>query len=70
MMHVANYMLEFIRLNLVLTKKYHIQFRRTDGSIDSKFKISHPIDNWNDNSNYEINYSRHVILITSTIIIE
>ncbi len=70
MMHVANYMLEFIRLNLFLTKKCHIQYRGIDGLVDSNLKVSHPIDNWNENSNYEINYSHHVIFITSTIIIE
>jgi hypothetical protein len=63
-------MLEFLRLNLFLTKKCHIQYKGIDGSIDSNFKTSHPIDDWNANSNYEINDSYHVIFITSTIIIE
>jgi hypothetical protein len=69
MMHIVNNLMKFLRLNLFLTTKCHIQIlKKMDDSINSKSKSLHSTNIWIDNN--EVNDPHPTNLITNTINIE
>ncbi len=71
MMHIVNYMMKFLKLNILsIIKCYIYIYIYIKDSTHSKSKASHLSNIWNDKTNYEINDAHCAIHITNTINIE